>query len=84
MSVASAGKLSLVGGLLNMMRSLGLIFGISIATLVYDYDLSKNKAVTLASSNLFAYKITILVLLIVTIVGVIFSSMKGQIKHKQF
>ncbi|MGC9193668.1 MAG: MFS transporter [Thermoplasmata archaeon] len=84
MSVASAGKLSLVGGLLNMMRSIGLIFGISIATLFYDYDLARNKALTLANSNLSAYKVTIMVLLIVTIVGVIFSSMKGQVKHKQF
>jgi hypothetical protein len=54
--------------------------GISTATLIYDYEFTKNKSVNIAIASLSAFKTVVLV--IITLVGVLFFAMKDQVKHR--
>jgi len=78
MGMSPPGKLSLVGGFLNMMRSLGLIFGVSISTFVYEsYILSsyfeENSMIVLS-----AFTHAMFILFIFSIIGLILTFIKRK------
>ncbi|MGC8619536.1 MAG: MFS transporter [Thermoplasmata archaeon] len=78
MGMSPPGKLSLVGGFLNMMRSLGLIFGVSIATFVYESYvlngyLEENKTIVLS-----AFTHAMFILFIFSIIGLILTLIKRK------
>ena len=78
MGMSPPGKLSLVGGFLNMMRSLGLIFGVSISTFVYESYvlnslLEENKSVVLS-----AFTHAMFIMFIFSIIGLLLSLIKRK------
>ncbi len=79
MGVSPPGKLSLVGGFLNMMRSLGLIFGVSFTTFVYESGME------LRFSNLppvifESFRNSMVMLFTFSVVGLILTLVKGKPK----
>ncbi|MGC8992722.1 MAG: MFS transporter [Thermoplasmata archaeon] len=73
MSLSPPGKLSLVGGFLNMMRSLGNIFGIAVATFIFElYAKESIIIVTVNKEKIFmGYHSVMLALFIISIIGFI-------------
>lgn len=76
MGMAPLGKLSLVGGFLNMMRSLGLIFGVSISTYVYEYYVLSEHFGYNIVTLLFAFKYSMYVLFVFSLIGLMLTFVK--------
>ncbi len=88
MSISPPGKLSLVGGFLNMMRSLGNIFGIAIATFIFElYAHESVIGKTVQKSLIFiGYHNVMMAMFVISIIGFVLTlvrrtSGKGRIIH---
>ncbi|MVT13118.1 MAG: MFS transporter [Euryarchaeota archaeon] len=84
MGMAPAGKLSMVGGFLNMMRSMGLIFGVSTSTFLLE---SIAPIQVLVSSPLlisWAFDRTMIVLFIFSILGFVLTTIKKKETKEKF
>lgn len=78
MGMSPPGKLSLVGGFLNMMRSLGLIFGISISTFVYEYYILIPYFEENENAVLVAFTHTMFILFIFSLIGLMLTFIKKK------
>ncbi len=84
MGMSPPGKLSLVGGFLNMMRSLGLIFGVSISTFLLE---SVAPIQDLALNSLLmeeAFDRSMFILFIFSIIGLILTFIKKKETKSEF
>ncbi len=79
MGISPSGKLSLVGGFLNMMRSLGLIFGVSLTTFVYELNM-EGKLYNLPPVVLESFRNSMTMLFVFSVIGLILTLVKGKAK----
>ncbi|MEM2200092.1 MAG: MFS transporter [Thermoplasmata archaeon] len=83
MGMAPLGKLSMVGGFLNMMRSLGLILGVSISTFLFESYAPIQVLIMNTLLMVKAFDNTMIVLFIFSIVGLFLTLIKKKETKKE-
>ena len=84
MGMAPQGKLSMVGGFLNMMRSMGLILGVSISTFIFESMYPIQVLVMHPDLLSYAFDKTMLLLFIFSIVGLALTAIKKRETKEKF
>lgn len=84
MGMAPPGKLSMVGGFLNMMRSMGLILGVSISTFLFESTAPIQVLIFNPEMLTYAFDRTMLVLFIFSLVGLILTAIKKRETREKY